>query len=51
MKDKRYIQMNVEEHRLAIYALTQFRNSVIRRGYDSVDVDRLLVKLIKARKA
>ena len=29
----------------------QFRNSVIQRGIDPIDIDRLLVKLTKARKA
>ena len=51
MKTKRYIRMNQEEQRLALFALTQFRNSVIQRGIDPIDIDRLLVKLTNARKA
>lgn len=51
MKDKRYIRMNPEEMRLAVNAMIWFRNSVIQRGIDPIDIDRLLVKLTKARKA
>ena len=51
MKTKRYIRMSQEEQRLALFALMQFRNSVIQRGIDPIDIDRLLVKLTKARKA
>lgn len=51
MKTKRYIRMSQAEQRLALFALTQFRNSVIQRGIDPIDIDRLLVKLTKARKA
>ena len=51
MKTKRYIRMSQAEQRLALLALTQFRNSVIQRGIDPIDIDRLLVKLTKARKA
>ena len=43
--------MSQEELRLALFALTQFRNSVIQRGIDPIDIDRLLLKLAKARKA
>ena len=51
MRTKRYIRMSHEEQRLALFALTQFRNSVIQRGIDPIDIDRLLVKLTKAKKA
>ena len=51
MKTKRYIRMSQEEQRLALFALSQFRNSVIQRGIDPIDIDRLLVKLTKAKKA
>ena len=51
MKDKRYIRMNPEERRLAMTAMLQFRNNVIQREIDPVDIDRILVKLTKARKA
>ena len=51
MKTKRYIRLNPEERRLAMIAMMQFRNSVIQRGIDPVDIDRLLVKLTRARRA
>lgn len=51
MRNKRYIRMSQEEQRLALFALTQFRNSVIQRGIDPIDIDQLLLKLTKARKA
>ena len=51
MRNNRYIRMNQEERRLALFALTQFRNSVIQRGINPIDIDRLLVKLTKAKKA
>lgn len=51
MRTKRYIRMSQAEQRLAFFALTQFRNSVIQRGIDPIDIDRLLVKLTKAKKA
>ena len=51
MKDKRYIRMNPEEMRLAVNAMIWFRNTAIQKGIDPIDIDRLLVKLYKARKA
>jgi hypothetical protein len=51
MKDKRYIRMNPEEMRLAVNAMIWFRNTAIQKGIDTIDIDRLLVKLYKARKA
>ena len=51
MKDKRYIRMNPEEMRLAVNAMIWFRNTAIQKDIDTIDIDRLLVKLTKARKA
>lgn len=51
MKDKRYIRMNPEEMRLAVNAMIWFRNTAIQKRIDTIDIDRLLVKLYKARKA
>lgn len=51
MKDKRYIRMYPEEMRLAVNAMIWFRNTAIQKGIDPIDIDRLLVKLYKARKA
>ena len=51
MKDKRYIRMNPEEMRIAVDAMMWFRNTAIQRSIVTIDIDRLLVKLYKARKA
>ena len=51
MKDKRNIRMNPEEMRIAVNAMIWFRNTAIQKGIDTIDIDRLLVKLTKARKA
>ena len=51
MKDKRYIRMNPEEMRIAVNAMIWFRNTAIQKGIDTIDIDRLLVKLYKTRKA
>lgn len=51
MRTKRYIRMSQEERRLALFALIQYRNSIIQRDIAPLDIDRLLVKLTKAKKA
>ena len=40
-KEKHYIEMTASESRLAYIALMQFRNEVIAKGIDPVDIDRL----------
>ena len=47
-KNKIYLTLNAAERRLLIQGLLSFRNKVIARGIDSVDIDRLLRMLVKA---
>ena len=46
-KNKVYLTLNTAERRLLIQGLLSFRNKVIARGIDSVDIDRLLRMLVK----
>ena len=46
-KNKIYLTLNAAERRLLIQGLLSFRNKVIARGIDSVDIDRLLRMLVK----
>ena len=45
-KNKVYLTLNLPERRLLIRGLLSFRNKVIARGIDTVDIDRLLKKII-----
>ena len=45
-KNKVYLTLNLHERRLLIRGLLSFRNKVIARGIDTVDIDRILKKLI-----
>lgn len=44
-KRKHYITLTQAETRLALRALLSFRNKVVARGIDAVDVDGLIKKL------
>ena len=44
-KTKHYLVLTPAEAALALRALLSFRNKVIARGIDSVDVDGLIKKL------
>ena len=44
-KTKHYLTLTSTEAALALRALLSFRNKVISRGIDSVDVDGLIEKL------
>ena len=44
-KRKRYLTLSPTEARLALRALLSFRNKVVARGIDAVDVDELIKKL------
>lgn len=46
-KTKVYLSLPPAERRLAIIALVRFRNKVVRKGIDPVDVDRVLRKLVR----
>ena len=45
-KRKRYLTLTQDEVRLALRALLAFRNKVVSRGIDAVDVDGLIKKII-----
>lgn len=44
-KRKHYLALTQVEVRLALRALLSFRNKVVARGIDAVDVDGLIKKL------
>jgi hypothetical protein len=49
-KEKHYIEMTASECRLAYVALMQFRNDIIQRGIDPVDLNSLILRLVKMQK-
>ena len=44
--DRFYLTLSPTERKLLIQCLLSFRNKVIAMGIDTVDIDRLLEKLI-----
>ena len=46
-KEKHYIEMTASECRLAYIAMMQFRNDVVQKGIDPVDVNNLILRLVK----
>ena len=46
-KNKVYLTLNSAERRLLVQGLLSFRNKVIARGIDTVDIDRILMKIMK----
>lgn len=47
LKEKHYIEMTASECRLAYIAMMQFRNDVVQEGIDPVDVNSLILRLVK----
>ena len=45
LKTQRVLELDSYEHRLLIMHLNRLRNGVIADGIDSIDVDRLLLKV------
>lgn len=45
--DKRIVELNSEELRLAKHALLEFRNKLIAEGKPTEDVNELLLKIMK----
>lgn len=45
--DKRIVELNSEELRLAKHALLEFRNKLIAEGKPAEDVNELLLKIMK----
>ena len=46
-KNKVYLTLNTAERRLPIQGLLSFRNKVMARGIDTVDIDRILMRITK----
>ena len=45
--DKRLVELNPEELRLAKYALLGFRNKLVAQGKPTEDINALLLKIMK----
>lgn len=45
-KNKVYLTLNTAERRLLIRGLLSFRNKVLAQGIDTIDIDRLLRKVM-----
>ena len=45
--DKRIVELNPEELRLAKYALLGFRNKLVAQGTPTEDINALLLKIMK----
>ena len=46
-KTKVYLSLTPAERRLAIIAMAWFRNKVVRKGINPVDVDRVMGRLVR----
>ena len=46
-KTKVYLSLTPAEQRLAIIALVWFRNKIVQKGIDPVDVDGVLGRLVR----
>ena len=46
-KEKVYLSLTPAERRLAIVTMVWFRNKVVRKGIDPVDVDRVVGRLMR----
>ena len=49
MKQKYYLALNAQEHRLMIESLNQLRNKLIANGKYTDAVDEVLLKIIDAK--
>ena len=49
MKEKRYVVLNEHEQRLILLSLNRLRNRVIAEGIDPIDVNRMLLKVVKMK--
>ena len=49
-RGKHYIELTASECRLACVAMMQFRNNVIKKGIDPVDINNLILRLMKQQK-
>lgn len=44
-RSKYYLSLDAAERRLAVRAMLHFRNKVLAKGVDAVDIDRVIGKL------
>ena len=44
-RQRYYIELHPSEIRLATQAMIAFRNKIVEHGVDTIDVDRILLKL------
>ena len=49
-REKRWIHLDNAEYRQLFETMVWFRNRLLQRGIDSVDVDRLLIRLSTAKR-
>lgn len=49
-RGKHYIELTASECRLACVAMMQFRNDVIKKGIDPVDINDLILRLVKLQR-
>ena len=49
-REKRWINLDAAEYWLLFETMVWFRNSLLLRGIDSVDVDRIIIRLSKAKR-
>ena len=48
-EEKRIIALDSVEHRLAVRAMYEYRNTLIREGKPAEDINKLTLKIIDAR--
>ena len=48
-RQRYYIELNPSEVRLATQALILFRNKLLEKGIDTVDVDGIIMKLCRKK--
>ena len=51
MKEKRYVTLSDYERRVIVLSLNRLRNRGIADGIDSIDVDRMLLKISRLQNA
>lgn len=50
MKEKHYVTLSDHERRIVVLSLNRLRNRVIADGIDPIDVDRMLLKMVRLNK-
>ena len=47
-KEKRYLYLNAEEHRIVVQSLVKLKNTLIQQGRSTDCVDELIIKFLEA---